>query len=43
MNKNFLDTIIQSQSAPSFKKQSEMNGIGEIYRNQIKNLWVSIR
>jgi hypothetical protein len=43
MNRSLLDTLVKSQSAPSFKKQLEMTGASEQLRGQMKNLWSSIR
>jgi hypothetical protein len=43
MNKTLLDTLVKSQSQQSFKKQMEMTGVSEQLRNQMKNLWTSIR
>lgn len=43
MNKTLLDTLVKSQSQQSFKKQMEMTGVTEQLRNQMKNLWTSIR
>ena len=43
MNRGLLDSLVKSQSAPSFKKQLEMTGASEQLRGQMKNLWASIR
>lgn len=43
MSRPLLDTLVKATSAQSYKKQLEMTGTGEQYRNQMKNLWASIR
>ena len=43
MSRPLLDTLVKATSAQSYKKQLEMTGASEQYRNQMKNLWASIR
>ena len=43
MNRGLLDALVQSQAAPSHKKQLEMTSAGEQLRVQMKNLWTSMR
>ena len=43
MSRPLLDTLVKATSAQSYKKQLELTGAGEQYRNQMKNLWASIR
>mmetsp|Transcript_1902 Transcript_1902/g.2662 ORF Transcript_1902/g.2662 Transcript_1902/m.2662 type:complete len:189 (+) Transcript_1902:3059-3625(+) len=43
MSKELLDTLVKQQPPPSFKKQLEMSSSAEQLRNQLKNLWTSIR
>lgn len=43
INKTLLDILVKTTSNQSFKKQMEMSGSAEQLRNQMKNLWSSIR